>query len=151
MSGRVQTDDPHRLTVYRWETGWHWWNMNTLSLPKCRELILFACALYDVAPPVVRLCGGEMSYSEPRRNLIALQSRSRRPGRGGMNPATALHEAAHHIVDRLFGEVVQDHGPTFLGVYLYLLWRAKVAPWPALTASARHHGLRWRVVLPKQL
>jgi hypothetical protein len=63
--------------------------------------------------------------------------------KGGRNVATALHEAAHHIAWAVHGERVQDHGATFLGIYLDLLSRAGVAPRVALEASARAHGLRW--------
>lgn len=64
----------------------------------------------------------------------------------GKNTATALHEAAHLIVSDLFGGNVQDHGPTFLGVYMWLLETAGVAPRTALHATAREHGLKWRKI-----
>lgn len=62
---------------------------------------------------------------------------------GGRNVATAMHEAAHHIAWHLHGERIQDHGRTFLGIYLDLLVRAKVAPRVALEASARSYKLKW--------
>lgn len=66
--------------------------------------------------------------------------------RKGKNAATALHEAAHLIAHDLYGDRGQDHGPTFLGVYMWLLETAGVAPRIALHATARAHGLRWRKV-----
>jgi len=63
-------------------------------------------------------------------------------GRGGLNVATALHEAAHCIAWHLHGERIQDHGPTFLRIYLDLLVRARVAPELALKATARSFGLK---------
>lgn len=62
--------------------------------------------------------------------------------------ATAMHEASHHIVFKLCGYRVQDHGPTFLGVYLWLLERSGVAPQSALHASAREFKLKWRHAPP---
>lgn len=66
--------------------------------------------------------------------------------RAGKNVATALHEAAHLIVNDLFSGAAQDHGPTFLGVYMWLLETAGVAPKIALHATARAHGLKWRKI-----
>ena len=66
--------------------------------------------------------------------------------RRGKNVATALHEAAHIIVFDKFGDKPQDHGPTFMGVYLWLLTTAGVAPRIALEATARANGLKWRKI-----
>lgn len=86
-----------------------------------------------------------MSWSIPSKSRISLQG-GERHARGGRNAATALHEAAHHIAWTLHGDHIQDHGPTFLGIYLDLLVRARVAPQIALEATAREHGLTWRRV-----
>lgn len=136
--------DPSRKKVYRWEDDWPGWNKNTLSLRSCRAVIVSACHAYDVAPPAVRQHGDGLSWSEPEdENVISFQSKSRRPGNGGKNLPVALHEAAHHIVFHLHGKRVQDHGPTFMRVYLDLLTRFRVAPRLALEVTARKWGLRW--------
>lgn len=80
-------------------------------------------------------------------NLISLQAVGPLD-KGGKNMAVAMHEAAHHIVFKLCGWRVKDHGPTFLGVYLWLLEKSGVAPKAALHASARVFKLRWRDAPP---
>lgn len=65
-----------------------------------------------------------------------------------MNEAIALHEAAHYITDRTYPRAA-DHGPTWLGVYLWLLEKAAVAPREALRATMRKHGLKWQQRAPK--
>jgi hypothetical protein len=139
--------DPRREAVYEWEDAWYDWGANTCSLTHCRALIATACAHFKVEPPRVKQHNkASLSYCIPTAGIISLQAVGSRPGRGGKNPATALHEAAHYIAHRKYGERIQDHGPTFLGVYMWLLEEAKVAPRVALHASARSHGLRWRKI-----
>jgi len=84
-----------------------------------------------------------MSYCMPARGVISIQAVGSKPGRGAKNPQTALHEAAHWICWKLHGERIQDHGPTFLRVYLHLLVTYEVAPREALEASARKFKLKW--------
>lgn len=67
------------------------------------------------------------------------------------NPAVVLHETAHYICGKVHSWWIQDHGPTFQGIYFWLLARAELAPVEALKASARHHGLKWRETAPPQL
>lgn len=83
----------------------------------------------------------------PESKRISIQGGDHH-ARGGRNAATALHEAAHQIAFALYGESIQDHGPTWLGIYLDLLVRARVAPRVALEATLRSHGLTWRAVSP---
>lgn len=63
---------------------------------------------------------------------------------GSRNVPIVMHEVAHHIAWCLHGERIQDHGATWLGIYLKLLVIAKVAPQLALEATARSHGLKWK-------
>ena len=139
--------DPHREAVYEWEDSWYDWGANTCSLTDCRALVRTACAHFKLPPPAVRQHNkAALSYCIPAHMVISLQAVGSRPGRGGKNPATALHEAAHYIAWKKYGERIQDHGQTFLGVYMWLLEEAKIAPSVALHASARSHGLRWRSI-----
>ena len=109
---------------------------------QCRGLIAAACAAYGVkAPTVTQHRKRAMSWCMPVSRKISLQATG--PGnRGGKNAATALHVAAHQIVFDLCGNRVDDHGPTFAGVYFHLL---TMCGWPAaaIRAVAREHGVRW--------
>lgn len=144
--GKAATDDPSKEAVYDWEDEWYDWNENILSLRECRLLIRAACAKFGLAPPtVVQHKTNSFSYCAPALNKISIQAVGSKPTRGGKNPATALHEAAHFIAYKLHGERIQDHGPTFLGIYMWLLDQAKIAPKRALEATARSHGLKWKI------
>ena len=136
--------DPHRKAVYRWEDEWYEWSRNTIGIKQCRAIIRRACKWYKVPyPTVVHHDVRSMSFSVPSEDYISLQGGDHRE-RGGRNVATALHEAAHHIAYKLHGERIQDHGQTFLGIYMALLVRAKVAPEIALTSTAKAKGLKWK-------
>jgi hypothetical protein len=130
--------DPQMYAVYRWEGYWYDWNNHTTTLDMCRKLIRQACRLYGVPPPRVtwgpnrepykprsRPC----TYFDPDPNTILLRKRH-------WNMAVPLHEAAHAIVWHRFGHKRIDHGPTWLGIYLWLLVNNETAPRIALEASA---------------
>lgn len=153
-AARVGSDrkrlDSQQDALYEWETKWRDWNINSLTLSECRAAIRTACARYKVRPPAVKqhnLRSLSWSIPYPAPGWISLQAVGPR-GRGGKNLATALHEAAHHIVYALFGNRPSDHGPTFLGIYIWLLVEAEVAPASALYPSARAAGLKWRHMPP---
>jgi hypothetical protein len=134
--------DGQREDLYDFEDRFPWANHNNATLAQCREIVRAACAAYGVKPPtVVQHKQRSMSWCIPARRKISLQGNG--PGnKGGKNAATALHEAAHQIVYDLCGNRVDDHGPTFCGVYFHLL---TMAGWPAaaIRAVAREHGVRW--------
>ena len=130
--------DPQITALYNWE-GSNGWDSNRTSFKKARAAILSACRHFWVEPPEIRLHKTRsLPWSKPGQMLISLQ-RDRY-----LNIPIALHEATHHIVFHLFGDKPQDHGPTFLGIYLHLLERAKVKTRANLRASARAYGLKWR-------
>jgi hypothetical protein len=136
--------DPQCEALYGWESSWHAWNINTLSINACRKIIRRACLWYKVEKPrVIHHGTKELSYSVPEVGFISVQGGEQHKC-GGRNIATALHEAAHHIGWHLHGENIQDHGPTFLRIYMDLLERAQVAPRVALEATARAHKLKWK-------
>ncbi len=136
--------DPHRNAVYQWEASWPEWNRNLIGLPACRKLVWAVCDHHKVPrPTVVEHSGGSYAWSMPAHNRISIQG-GEHLQRGSRNVPTALHEAAHHIAWHKYGEKIQDHGPTFLGLYMDLLERAQVAPRVALEATARSHQLKWR-------
>jgi len=146
----VDQEDPQKEAVYSWEDAWEPWCRNSLTLTQCRDWIESACRLYDVPAPRVRQHRSrEFSWCHIGLGVISIQG-GKRDAQGGRNCATALHEAAHWIVFTLFGEQPQDHGPTFLGVYMWLLENSRIAPRSALHGSARHYGLKWREMGPEQ-
>jgi hypothetical protein len=136
--------DPHKNDVYLWEDSWPGWNRNHVGIRACRRLIATACRHYKVkCPTVTTHHKRSFSFSIPTKDYISLQGWGHED-RGGLNVPTALHEAAHHIAWSLHGDRIQDHGPTWLGIYLDLLIRAKVAPEVALIASLQPFSLTYR-------
>ncbi len=130
--------DPQIKALYKWE-GKNGWDVSDTSFSKAGWAIHNACELYRVPQPVVKLhTTRALPWSIPSEMVISLQRDCY------LNIPIALHEATHHIVFHLFGARPQDHGPTFLGIYLRLLAREKVETRAALHASARAHGLKWR-------
>src|ERR1700675_749401 len=134
--------DPHQQAVYSWEDSWPGWNHNHLILGQCRALIAIVCKHYKVpCPTVTQHDNGTYAWSAPSVNRISMQG-GEHMRRGSRNMSTVMHEAAHHVAFHLYGEHIQDHGPTFLRIYLDCLVMAKVAPEVALRASLRWFGIK---------
>lgn len=141
---KVDPADPQRDAVYTWEIAHESWNVCTLDLDQCNHVLEKALKFYGCDP--VHLEQGSparYSWNMPEWRWVKMQGPSRR-GRGGMNVATVLHEATHQIIWDLYPDNVQDHGPTFLGVYRDLLLAAKVLTAREFDVSARHYKLKWR-------
>lgn len=141
--------DPQRDAVYDWEGEFRDWNRRTLPLRLVKKYVQDACAHYGLPAPTVKGHPGKAyAFYKPKDDysgeLISFAGWCQ-------NPAVALHEAAHYIVLHHFGKDVQDHGPIWLGVYLWLLQRAGIAPQEALRASARKWKLRWRDMPPERV
>lgn len=142
QDGSEVKDDPQGLAVYTWEEGFADWNRQTLSIRQVRDYIVVACRTYGLDSPPVKLHAGRaLAYSWSDGSGISFP-------RWLCNPAIALHEASHFIADKLFPQA-QTHGRLWLGVYMGLLVKARVAPYAALRASAREYGLRWRQITPE--
>jgi hypothetical protein len=128
--------------IVNWESEWLLWTREYLGLNSCRALVKWACDLYDVKyPKVSQHHKPHYSLAIPKKNLISMWVEQR-------NHAIVLHEAAHHILHELHGNDFHDHGPEWLGIYMYLLEQAKLAPKIALTSSALEHGLVWKEMPP---
>jgi hypothetical protein len=132
--------------VYAWEGEWSDWNSEALTLHETREVVRWACRKYGVEVARVKQ-HHTRAYTFSQDGVISFRHDHK-------NTAIALHEAAHHIADVIWGDSIEDHAPEWLGVYLWLLEGARVAPRVALHASARAKRLRWVqtwAVSPKRL
>lgn len=145
--------DSQKQAVYDWEDSFWGWYHNVVPLKKCREVIQFASGLYGVEPPTVRSHRKvSMSWSIPQYRRISLQSVGQKgPTYGGLNIPTALHEVSHQIVWDYYGDTVEDHGPEFVGVYVWLLSEAGMAPAAALYASLDEAEIRYRMSPPNTM
>jgi hypothetical protein len=121
--GRRGKPDPQAKALYAWENAWASWGEESMSLEQCQLHADWACDLWKVPHVPVRMQTARKTYSaydDGDRSIALL--------RHHMNPATVLHETAHHIVDVAYGTAFQDHGPAFVGVYADLLIERKLAP-----------------------
>lgn len=128
--------DSQRKRVYLWESQWSDWNAENMTLAQAREVVHWACKKYGMRPARVKQHTGR-AFSFAQEGTISFR-------RDHKNSAIALHESAHYIADVIFADAhTEDHGPEWLGIYLWLLEGARVAPRIALHSSARAKRLRW--------
>lgn len=156
------TPDIQKDSLYAWESLWKDWNRKTDSLSTCRQYVRTACAHYNVPPPTVKSHGGRAYSYYQAESAYASITTIRTPGKvkssisfnkeRGLNIPTALHEAAHAIAAVLLPWEMADHDPRFVGIYLWLLTKAKIAPKAALEASLLARGVKWdKHVTPRHL
>jgi len=149
--------DTQQRAAYKWEDQWETWNRVSASDRRVRSAIRSAERHYKIRPTKILIVAKNRNHErvdartgkgkkltsqyDPTPHTITIRPRHR-------NVAVALHEAAHAIHDELFGNLsrpeLESHGPMWLGIYLWLLADAKVAPRRALLASAKSSGLKWR-------
>lgn len=136
--------DPWGPAIYGFEDDWPEAGADRCTIQQCASLIALGCAAFGLqAPPVRTDRKSTTSYCYADGSGIYLIPTQR-------NKFVALHEAAHFIVDKLYGSETEDHGFEFQGVYFFLLSVADIAPTVALEASAKARGLLWRIVSPKE-
>lgn len=142
------------MKQYKWQ--WEFTNIfdrPALTLHRIRWLIRKACDIWDVPYPVVveqkktedkeashYICDTERVRQTARIQLLDVH----------MNLPAALHEVAHHIQAARFPEAnaEDDHGPTWLGIYIHLLDQFYVLPRHATEPSLESKGLSFNRVLP---
>jgi hypothetical protein len=135
------TADATAERVYAFESEWVHWTQRRCSLDTCRRWIRTACAHFAVEAVPVHKSKGPMAFSSGSGVWLPDWAH---------NEMTALHEAAHVILARRDVRCA-DHGPTWLGVYFWLIERCGWYPMVAIHACARKHHLRWRNVSPDTL
>lgn len=133
--------DPQKRAVYKWQWKWTDWNHKTISWKQTKRLILAACAVFDVPPPIIHKFRADYSYAKNGHIWIDKEHQ---------NVGVALHEAAHHIVQVTSGRQPDGaHGRLFVGVWLALLVHFGAAPRDALESSLRSRGIHWTRVKKK--
>lgn len=130
--------DRQKTRVYRWERMWADWNVKSLNAPQIRKYTDWVCHLYGLEPLALLLAKNDRGWSWYRD-----ETRTIRLLKTHQNTAVCLHELAHAVIAEYF-PAAEDHGPEWLGVYLWLLREANLAPDSALHASLKEQGLRWK-------
>lgn len=130
--------DPQQKAVYKWQWQWTDWNENELDKDEVRRWVKWAFKKkfhFGKMPRIeFRKVGEHSSYNPETTTLYFLYEHR--------NVAVVLHETAHAIITQLYGKTVQDHGPEFMGVFLYLLEKSGRYPRSAVYDSAVKAGLK---------
>jgi|GEM_PF-7012068 len=142
--------DSQQQAVYAWERQWRFWNRAGVPVQYLRRWVRWAERLYRVPPATLLFPTRSKGVNG---NWLPSQCAPAAPwGSGAItlrphhrNVPIALHEVSHWIDGQLLGQFsgFEGHGPQWLGIYLYLLEKARVAPRVALHESAREAGLKW--------
>lgn len=135
--------DAQKAKIYAWEDSHPYFSKNTLSPDECNNLVCMACDMYNISPPEVLVhYRRELSYSQG--DVISLQGVGKNGyASGGLNAATVLHEAAHHIQSYLYPHST-DHGYRFAGLYRTLLFHFDVLPIQVIRDEWAQFDIRWR-------
>lgn len=148
--------DEQQAAAYAWENKWESWNRPSASRYAVRKAIRAAERKYAIPHTHIIFVKNNRSTRitdkrsgmglklatlyEPNIHQIRVRPRH-------CNIAVGLHEVAHAIHDKIFGNVstvrLQAHGPLWLGIYMWLLIHFEIAPREAIVASARAAGLKW--------
>jgi hypothetical protein len=137
--------DPWGKAIYGFEEDWPEANVDSLTIAQCEILVKFACDAYGMGAPKVGYDRkAKLSYCYADGSGIFFAKTQR-------NKFVVLHEAAHFIADKTYGQEIEDHGKEWQGVYFYLLSKAEIMPMCALKASLKDRGLPWHRTSPKDL
>ena len=130
--------DAQRRRVYDWE------NQNVvgkandkvLDNTSCVELIIKACALYQIKAPSVSFPARVRQNARGGRYKISLPGWARKS-------SVVLHEASHTICASFYAYgTVASHGPEFVKVLADLLVHFHVTPRSELKKSLRTHKIK---------
>lgn len=146
MGNIYHASDPLRNRIYEWEDGCTIAKINICSMGLVRQLVRKACRYYRVKPPTVVPIGAKFKLSYYLHKKDGTQRICFIPDH--RNPVVALHEAAHHICDTLFGDGLADHCKEWLQIYMWLLLKFEVYKRPFLRASLKPYRLRLRPLSP---
>lgn len=141
------------MKQYKWQ--WEFTNIfdkpQKISMRRLRWAVNKACALYQVKPPTVNK---RMTKHGATSHYIYDTSKLHKPGRIEllsihMNLPCVLHEVAHAIRFQRYPKLKEDdHGPTWLGIYIDLLDRFYVLPKHASKPSLAKWGLSFKRITP---
>ncbi len=135
----ISLNDPQAKRVYAWEKKWLYSEQPLLEADGAQKWVDLACEEYGI-PSI--LTGPDPNPDCTISNYWVDNTITLAPKH--MNAMVCLHEAAHGIHSHYFGFNQEAHGATWLGIYVHLLCRAKIAPRIAITASLDAAGLQYR-------
>lgn len=132
------THDTQKDAVYEWQWKFWHWNHKELSKRQVHNWVKWAIKKkfgFKHLPKIAYLRSGNVSWYNKETATLGFIHDHR-------NIAMVLHETAHAITDRMYAYTVEDHGPEFMGVFLWLLEACGWYPKNTLYASAKQAGLK---------
>jgi hypothetical protein len=139
---RSPKKDPQREEVYRWERNFRTQFLcHEMPLKAARQLIRDVCKEYKIKPPkLLRSRLGPKAYTGAAWEAEVIEVNS---SQAEFTAILLAHEVAH-VICSAEGYEEPDHGPVWLGLYLYLLDRYRIVPLCATVPSAKAAGLKFR-------
>ena len=139
---RSPKSDPQREEVYRWEKGFRQQFFDhTMKTRAAQRLVREIAEHFGVKRPrLFRTRLGKQGYTGAALEAEFIEVNT---DRAEFTAILLAHEMAH-VICAFEGLDEPDHGPVWLGTYLYLLDRFKIVPLCATVPSAKAAGLKFR-------
>lgn len=134
-------DDPQSHLVYKMEREFIGWSVLTQHDPEYLQCVMKnACRQWKVKPPLLTISSkpNDRVYGRCDDETIWLNSTKTMPGN---NLGTLLHELAHWITDKKYGEELPAHGKEFVYVYAKILAQYKLFPFDCFLHLCEKHGV----------
>jgi len=140
---RSPQSDPQREEAYRWERKFYGTLFNHEMKPRAlHKMARHMAESYGVRKPrlLVKRIGREgriMAMADGQDSIEVNHDMA------FFTAHLVAHEMAH-VVCHAYGVMEPPHGPTWLGVYLWLMDKYKILPLCASMPSARKAGLKFK-------
>lgn len=134
--------DPQAERVYLMERSIIGWNVQTQhSLEYLESVVRNACRTWKVPEVKLRVSSSpRLLYGECDDESIWLNSN---PDTIGNNLGVLVHELAHWITDKVYGDELPGHGPEFVTVYGQLLNDYNMFPSDCWKILCDRHGVEY--------
>lgn len=130
--------DPQRDKVYWLEAEINGtWNIDAASRSSLTYALGKLSRHYRVPEPGLKIVskkGGDSGWYEDETIVL-------NRAMGGANLHVLIHEFAHYVTDCYY-EDVENHGPEFAAIYMYLLDKYSILPHECFRLLARKHRVR---------
>ena len=131
--------DPQCHRVYRMERDFIGWSVTTThSRAYLTSVARHVCASWGVAECPIRISAKpkDRVYGRCYEDYIWLNASGDKPGN---NLGTLIHELAHWVTDRKYGDELPHHGKEFAYVYGRLLDKYKLLPFACFKLLCRKY------------
>lgn len=141
MAGKSPAYDPQREEVYRMEyDGLPGLSRTRYTRADHSLLLTQMSAKFEIEPPTLRWVSTVKYSGLWVDDRIELSTHARKSGR---SPMTLIHEFSHHVMAQWDDEdILEGHGPEFVGVYGDCLAMAGLIPWHGWQELCKQYGVK---------